>query len=129
MKTILKRISLTLTSMSLLFATAMPMTVAAQSREDICEGIGLTSGTQGCTDPTGAPTVNDTITTVINILSLVIGVVAVIMVIIGGFKYIISSGDSNAINSAKNTVLFALVGLVIVALAQVIVRFVLDKVT
>lgn len=86
------------------------------------------------TDESGAETppeesVNNIITTVINVLSLVIGVIAVIMIIIGGFKYITSSGDAGNVTSAKNTILYAVVGLVVVALAQIIVRFVIGRVT
>jgi hypothetical protein len=72
--------------------------------------------------------VNGILHLVINIFSLVVGVVAVIMIIVGGFKYITSGGDSGNVTSAKNTILFAVVGLVVVALAQFIVRFVLEKV-
>jgi hypothetical protein len=56
-----------------------------------------------------------------------VGFVAVIMIIIGGLKYVTYSGDSSNINSAKNTILYAVVGLVVVALAQIIVKFVLAK--
>ena len=65
---------------------------------------------------------------IINIFSLIVGVVAVIMIIIGGLKYITSGGDSGNITGAKNTILYAVIGLVIVALAQFIVRFVLTRV-
>ena len=58
---------------------------------------------------------------------MIVGVVAVIMIIIGGLKYITSSGDSNNVSSAKNTILYAIIGLVVVVLAQVIVRFVVTK--
>lgn len=129
---LIKKISMSLAALVCLVAlTPAVATVSAQSKADICQGIGLTAGTNSndCKDPSGSPDVNSTIRTVINLLSLVVGVVAVIMVIVGGLKYILSSGDSNSINSAKNTVLFALVGLAIVALAQVIVRFVVNRVT
>ena len=66
---------------------------------------------------------------VINIFSVVVGSVSVIMIIIGGFRYIISGGDSAGVSSAKNTILYAIVGLVIVLFAQVIVRFVLSNTT
>lgn len=62
------------------------------------------------------------------ILSWVSGVAAVIMVILGGFKYVTSGGDPNSIASAKNTVLYAVVGLVVFALSQTIVIFVIRKV-
>jgi hypothetical protein len=67
--------------------------------------------------------------TVVNIFSIVVGAVAVIMIIYGGFRYITSGGDSNAVGSAKNTLIYAIVGLIIVALAQVIVHFVLSTTT
>jgi hypothetical protein len=65
---------------------------------------------------------------IINIFSLVVGVVSVIMIIIGGFRYIISGGDSSSVQGAKNTILYAIVGLLIVVFAQVIIRFVLTNV-
>lgn len=65
---------------------------------------------------------------VINILSVIVGVIAVIMVIVGGLKYITSSGEPGNVTSAKNTILYAVIGLVVVALAQIIVRFVLSEV-
>ncbi len=130
MKSFIKKLSLSLTALCCLLAFSPAVLVSAQSKADVCEGIGLTGGGGNtCANPTGSPDVDSTIKTVINLLSLVVGVIAVIMIIVGGLKYIMSSGDSNAINSAKNTILFALVGLAIVALAQIIVRFVVNRVT
>ncbi len=50
------------------------------------------------------------------------------MIIFGGVRYITSNGDSSNITTARNTIVFAIVGLVIVALAQIIVHFVLQRV-
>ncbi len=80
---------------------------------------------QGTTS--GAGTVSGIVTTTINILSLAVGIIAVIMLIVGGFKYITSGGDSGKVTSAKNSIVYAVIGLVIVALAQIIVQFVLTK--
>ena len=49
------------------------------------------------------------------------------MIIVGGLRYITSGGESSNISGAKTTIIYALVGLVIVALAQFIVHFVLNK--
>lgn len=111
-----------------------PVAVHAQANVD-CGGIQqcLNNGAQSTdqsgnnSDPTSK--VNDIIKLVINIFSLIVGVIAVVMIIVGGLKYITSSGDSSNVSGAKNTILYAIVGLVIVALAQIIVRFVLAKVT
>lgn len=73
--------------------------------------------------------INGIIATVINLFSLVVGVVSVIMIIIGGLKYITSGGDSGNVTGAKNTILYAVIGLVVVALAQFIVKFVLGRAT
>lgn len=73
--------------------------------------------------------VDNLVKTVVNVISWVVGIVSVIMIIIGGLKYITSSGDSANVTSAKNTILYAIIGLVVVAFAQIIVRFVLDTAT
>jgi uncharacterized membrane protein len=73
--------------------------------------------------------VDNIITTIVNIISIIVAIVAVIMIIIGGFKYITSNGDSGAVSGAKSTILYAIVGLVVVALAQIIVRFVVNRLT
>lgn len=63
--------------------------------------------------------------TVVNILLYVIGAVAVVMLIVGGIRYTVSNGDSNQITGAKNTILYAIVGLIIAFLAYAIVNWVL----
>ena len=69
--------------------------------------------------------VNNFLKHIINIFSAIIGVVAVVMIIFGGFRYITSGGNDSSVTSAKNTILYAVIGLIIVALAQLLVRFVL----
>ena|SRR5690348_4830464 len=94
-------------------------------------GANLQVDTGNCsTDTTGGTgKIQGIITTGINIFSVIVGIVAVIMIIVGGFKYITSGGDSGNVSSAKNTIIYAVIGLVVVALAQFFVQFVLNKVT
>ena len=107
-----------------------PTAAFAESAKDaVCSGVGAVSGTTGCANPNGSSSVNDIVATVVNVMSVLVGVTAVIMIIVGGFRYVTSGGDSGKTSGAKNTIVFALVGLVIVALAQTIVRFVLSKTT
>ncbi len=73
--------------------------------------------------------INSAIAAAINIFSFVVGFAAVIMIIVGGLRYILSNGDSQKVSSAKNAIIYAIVGLVIVALAQVIVRYVFSRAT
>jgi hypothetical protein len=67
--------------------------------------------------------------TVINVLSVIVGALAVIMIIIAGFRYVTSGGSDAGVGAAKKTIMYALIGLVVVALAQVIVHFVLNNIT
>lgn len=64
---------------------------------------------------------------VVNVLLFITGAVAVIMIVVGGLRYVISGGDSSAVNSAKNTILYAIVGLVLAIFAYAIVNFVIDE--
>ncbi len=67
--------------------------------------------------------------TITNVLLFLIGAVSVIMLIIGGIRYTISGGDSTAVTSAKNTILYAVIGIIVALLAYAIVNFVLDSFT
>ena len=64
---------------------------------------------------------------VTNVILYIAGVVAVIMLIIGGIKYVVSGGDSKKVTDAKNTVLYAIIGLIICFLAFAIVNFVISS--
>lgn len=66
---------------------------------------------------------------VTNILLFLIGVLSVIMLIIGGLRYVVSGGNKDAVNSAKNTILYAIVGLIVALLAYAAVDFVVNVFT
>lgn len=100
-------------------------TALAASKDKICEGVGLASGDTGCADSSGS--LQKIVDAVINIFSMIIGVVAVIMIMLGGFKFITAGGDSGKVSSARNTIMYAVIGLVVVAFAQFLVRFVIYK--
>lgn len=63
---------------------------------------------------------------VVNVLLFILGIIAVIMIIIGGIRYSTSGGDSTQITAAKNTILYSIVGLIVAILAYAIVNFVID---
>ncbi len=131
MKKILNRLIASVSAAALLLVpaalVAAPAYAQPQIDEGLCQGANLQVGETNCNGDDAQDTVNSIITDVINIFSIVVGVVSVIMIIVGGLKYITSGGDSGNVSGAKNTILYAIIGLVIVALAQVIVRFVLGK--
>jgi cytochrome bd-type quinol oxidase subunit 2 len=127
------------TLLSMLLLAAVPVTVPAVSyaavniQDKLCDSASslTVDGSGICATSTadGTGKINSIIETIVNIFSVLVGVVAVIMIIWGGLRYITSGGDSAKITSAKNTIIYALIGLVVVALAQFIVKFVLAKVT
>ncbi len=63
---------------------------------------------------------------VTNILLFLIGTIAVIAIIIGGIKYTTSNGDASSIKSAKDTILYAVIGLIVAIMAYGIVRWVVN---
>ncbi len=65
--------------------------------------------------------------TITNVLLFIIGAISVIMLIIGGIRYVVSGGDSTAVTSAKNTILYAVVGIVVAILAYALVNFVITS--
>ena len=62
---------------------------------------------------------------VISLLLFVLGIAAVFMIILGGFRYVTSNGDSGKLESAKNTILYSVVGLVVAIFAYALVNFTL----
>ena len=137
----LQKIKLMLISLVSVFAIGAPLAVAgtamAYSQADINQCLAQGSNFQfdSATGQCVPTSVNDgtsldsLIQKIVNILSVVVGIVAVIMIIVGGFRYVTSGGKQESVTSAKNTILYAIIGLVIVALAQIIVHFVLKNTT
>ena len=100
--------------------------MADTAKQTVCQTIG--GGADCSKTPKDSVKVNSLIATVVNVLSFVITVASVIMIMIGAFRYVTSGGGSNSTNSAKNTILYAVIGLAIAAAARAIVYFVLEKV-
>ena len=92
-----------------------------------CGGVNLSNSNTTCADQSG--TVNSLVKTSIGIISWIVGVAAILMVIVGGFRYVISGGDSAATTSARNTIFYALIGLALAVLAQVLIHFVFKNVS
>ena len=133
----IKQVLVSLSLASFLLVPAVPAVVSAQNIQGGLNcgssfDVGAIDGSEnpecGGTDEAAGGKLNNIIRLIVNIFSLIVGVIAVIMIIIGGLKYITSGGDSGNISGAKNTILYAVVGLVVVALSQFVVRFVLNKV-
>lgn len=59
---------------------------------------------------------------------MIVGLLSVIFIALGGFKYVTSAGDPQGTQKAKNTILYALVGLVVAISANVLINFVMSRI-
>lgn len=67
-------------------------------------------------------------TQITNTILYVVGIISVVMLIWGGLRYVISGGDSKKVTDAKNTIMYAIIGLIIAILAFAIVNFVINAI-
>ena len=90
---------------------------------DACDGVKdsavCASKDEGSTREAAAGEVQ----TVVNFILFLLGIVAVIMIIYGGFRYVASGGDPTGTQNAKNTILYAVIGLIVAMLSYAIVNF------
>ena len=113
-----------LSAATILLAALLPEMVSAFSLQ---EGVESARGAGTPSELFGGE--GSIFTTVVNVLLFVIGALSVIMLIIGGFRYVISGGNASNVTAAKNTILYAIVGLVIAFLAFAVVNWVLGAIT
>jgi hypothetical protein len=100
----------------------LPTTLLATSGGGVCTSVVL--GNTDCTPNA----LNGPVGHITDTLLTVAGAVAVIIIIIGGISYITSAGDSSRIKVAKDTILYAVIGLVVVIIAYAIVNFVITNI-
>ncbi len=89
-----------------------------------CSGSGASSVICANKDNTDA---NSAVENIVKILLFVLGIIAVIVIIIGGLRYVVSGGDANAVKGAKDMILYAVVGLIVAIMAYAIVSFVVGS--
>ena len=126
---LIKIIVLTLTFCSFLGASTLP--VFAEDCSDVCSS-DCTSvppavkDSYGCTSST-SDKLPGTVQNIVNAIILVLGTVAVVFIVIGGVQYMMSTGDPSKTKKAKDTILYACIGLIICVLSFAIVNFVIIK--
>jgi hypothetical protein len=104
-------------------STGLASTASAYSLQ---EGVNAARGTNQPADLFGTGGV---ITSITSVLLFIVGALSIIMLIIGGLRYVVSGGSATAVTAAKNTILYAIVGLVIAFLAFAAINFVLTTLT
>ena len=109
------------------FAASLPQKALAQcsnTGDTISEGIECAGGTL----PENLSGSGGIITNVINVLLGIVGVVAIIMVIVGALRMVLSAGNEKTVADARNTILYAVIGLIVAILAFAIVNFITGRI-
>lgn len=117
------KIKLFIVSMLAVLGIALPATTAyavVLPAQEIQKGVNEVGGTD-------EQTLGQRVQTIVNILLYILGAIAVVMIVIGGVKYTTSNGDSGSIKTAKDTILYAVIGLIVAIMAYAIVNFVLQS--
>ena len=109
----------------ILFSPASVLALSA-SQKAVCAGAGGSDMGSYCA--TSGPSAPSVAQKAVIVFSVVIGFIAVVMLMIGGVKYMTSQGDPQSISSAKNTILYAIVGILVAAMAQGIAKYVINQV-
>ena len=103
-------------------------TTTTSSSSNICSDSAVPQSVKDAAGCNANDTLQSSLTSILSSIILIMGIVAVIFIIIGGVNYITSSGDSNKVKKAKDTILYSVIGLIICALAFAIVNFVIGDI-
>ena len=97
----------------------------AANAVDVCSQGGVSAEVKKAAGCSGSTDIASVIQTILNSVIAICGIIAVIFIVIGGIKYMTSSGDSGKVKQARDTILYAVIGLIVCALAFAIVNFVI----
>lgn len=113
---------------SLISVNGASALIGTSTKEEACKGVEVSNS---ASDDCGDEAANNTqtiIKRVIDILTIVGGIIAVIVIIVNGIRLTLSSGDSSRVNTARTGIIMAIVGLIVIAIAQALVKFIINKV-
>lgn len=110
-----------------------PKTYAVSGVFSYCNSNTAIQGSTVCKDVhSGANSTNDPVITdlktTIDIISFIVGIAAVITIVVSGLRMVTGGGNPETVSSARSAIIYAVIGILIVSIAQLIVVFVLDKV-
>ncbi|MFI5212824.1 MAG: pilin [Candidatus Saccharimonadales bacterium] len=120
----MKHITLALASL----VAIIGLTVFAPSyagASTVSDTIGQGVGQAGGSDPGNNVPLGTRVKTIVNVMLFILGAIAVIMIVVGGIRYTTSGGDASRVKGSKDTIMYAIVGLVIALLAYALVNFVI----
>ncbi|OYW42173.1 hypothetical protein B7Z28_01735 [Candidatus Saccharibacteria bacterium 32-45-3] len=99
----------------------------AASADEVCKGVNAINPNGNTCKAAGEPQKSDLVTKVkeiINLLLFIVAALAVVMIIVGGIRYVLSAGNQAAVTAAKSTIVYSVIGLIIAILAFAIVNFI-----
>jgi len=132
MKQLTKKLSSIVVAFALVAVALLVPVLPASAANCNSDGKNISTGIE-CAQGDGVPTTlfgeNSIFTTIVNVLLFIIGAVSVVMLIWGGIRYTTSAGNSSAVTAAKNTIMYAIIGLIIAFLAFAIVNWVLGAIS
>ena len=133
----MKRLVSLVIALSLVFGWVAPLPVYAVDVIDpVCQNADPHNLPDVCEENDPSQTIDDNaivgpngiLTKAVQTIVYITGLASVLLVVIGGLKYVLSTGDPNSTQSAKNTILYAMIGVGIATVAQVLVLFVLNRI-
>ena len=113
-----------LKKLSIAFLALLPYTPVLASQQ--CQGINAVNPNGG--DVCSTTTLPTQLNAIIDAFFIIAGSVAVLIIVLAGIRYITSTGDATRIKASKDTILYAVVGLIVVILGRAIVGFVIAKI-
>lgn len=126
-KRVITKLTKTLFTFAVLVFGLLTLTsnvIAATIPKSNCNG----DGSGLCTEAKGGDTLTPRLNGIIEVLLFIAGVLAVIIIVVSGIKYMTANGNKSTIESAKSTLIYAVVGLIVVIAAYAIVEFILGKI-
>lgn len=123
------RKNIIMTGLTLILSATMLVFVGVPVQAESCGSAKqcITDGLTASGTSTTPNSFSSVLTTVTNILLFLMGAISVIMIIVGGIRYATSQGDQTQMQSAKNTILYAVIGVVVSIAAYAIVSFVVTQ--
>jgi hypothetical protein len=129
-----KRLQTFITALTALLLVLTPLAhpattygIETESSKFACEGAQDGSAGTSCTDESSADTVSKIIRVAIGIFQAIIGVISLFVIILSGLNYVTAGGDAGKVKTARERIIYAVIGLIIVGVAQIIVQFALNR--
>lgn len=124
-----KILAIILAFVGLFSLIATPVYAEPTPNTDICNNDKIAKEIKqaaGCDNTASASNIENVIQNIINVILGILGVVCFVIIVIGGVQYMTSTGEAAKTQRAKNTILYAVIGLIICALAGVITNFTIN---